>query len=230
MARIVVIEDEPDIRDVVGFNLEDEGHEVRSSASGKEGLQLVREARPMTDLVVLDLMLPDMSGLDVCRLLKQDAATRDVSILMLTAKGELVDRIVGFELGADDYLTKPFSVRELALRVRAVLRRRKPHDPEVITFGVLRIDRGACTVLVRDLQVDLTPMEFKLLVRLYDERSRVQGRNELLEAVWGLSGEIASRTVDVHMMRLREKLGEAGAYLKTVRGHGYRFDASNERT
>ena len=230
MARIVIIDDEPDIQDVVAFNLEDAGHSVQVCATGKDGLITVRDARPTPDLVVLDLMLPDVSGLEVCRKLKQDVGTRDVSVVMLTAKGSVVDRIVGFELGVDDYVTKPFSVRELLLRIEAVLRRRRMSDPILIEFGSLRIDRASCHVSVGDRAVELTPMEFKLLVRLYEQRNRVQGRDELLASVWGLTGDVTSRTVDVHIMRLREKLGEAGLYLHTVRGKGYCFDASAEPT
>lgn len=223
MARIVIVEDETDIQHILDYNLREQGHKVFITASGEEGLRLAREKKP--DLVLLDLMLPDLPGTEVCRRLKGDPATQDVRVMMLTAKGEEIDRVVGFELGADDYVTKPFSVRELMLRVQAVLRRptapasMSPH----ITFGLLKVDREAHRVWVGEEELELTALEFKLLVTLYDRRNRVQSRASLLSDVWGIEADITTRTVDTHVKRLREKLGAAGAYIETVRGVGYRF-------
>jgi two-component system, OmpR family, phosphate regulon response regulator PhoB len=227
VARILVVEDEPDLRQVLAYNLRDAGHEVFVSADGRKGLSLAAQERP--DLVLLDLMLPDMSGLEVCRALKADANTREIPVVMLTARGEEIDRVVGFELGADDYVVKPFSIRELLLRLRAVLRRgalpvEPPAEPlPQIRFGRLAIDAGAHRVWVDDAEVPLTPLEFKLLCTLHERRNRVQSRGVLLDDVWGASQENMTRTIDTHVKRLREKLGPVGAYVETVRGVGYRF-------
>jgi two-component system phosphate regulon response regulator PhoB len=223
MARIVVIEDEKDIQDVLEYNLRKAGHKVSLASNGQDGLKLARESKP--DLVLLDLMLPDIPGTEVCKSLKQEAATRDVQVLILTARGEEIDRVVGFELGADDYVVKPFSVRELVLRIQAILRR-VPGDGDAsstINFGVLRVDRDAHRVWAYDKEVELTALEFKLLVTLHDRKNRVQTRDALLQDVWGIEADITTRTVDTHVKRLREKLGGAGEYIETVRGVGYRF-------
>jgi len=223
MARILVIEDESDIRQVLDYNLKSAGHEVFEAARGVDGLRLVREREP--DLVLLDLMLPDMPGTEVCRSIKDNPATRTLPVVMLTARGEEIDRVVGFEIGADDYITKPFSVRELVLRIRAVLRRRElpVSDGPNIEFGNLRIDRAAHRVWVEGEEVELTALEFKLLVTLYERRNRVQSRSALLDEVWGIDTKISTRTVDAHVKRLREKMGAARDYIETVRGVGYRF-------
>jgi len=223
MARILVIEDEADIRQVLEYNLKSAGHEVIEAARGLDGLRLLREREP--DLVLLDLMLPDMLGTEVCRTIKDNPATRTLPVVMLTARGEEIDRVVGFEIGADDYITKPFSVRELVLRIRAVLRRREVPVSEGpnIEFGNLRIDRAAHRVWVEGEEVELTALEFRLLVTLYERRNRVQSRGALLDEVWGLDTKISTRTVDAHVKRLREKMGAARDYLETVRGVGYRF-------
>ena len=228
MTRVLVVEDEQDLQDVIGYNLRELGYEVVLTERGADVPMLMRQQRP--DLVILDLMLPDVSGLEVCRTLKSDPATRGVPVIMVTAKGAEVDRVVGFELGADDYVVKPFSVRELLLRVQAVLRRSQG-GPAVavsaaITFGRLRIDREAPSVLVDDREVSLTALELRLLCTLYERRSRVQSRSVLLDDVWAVSGENATRTVDTHVKRLREKLGPAGSYIETIRGIGYRFVAT----
>jgi two-component system phosphate regulon response regulator PhoB len=231
MARILVIEDERDIQDVLEYNLRQAGHTVQLASRGHEGLRLAREKRP--DLVLLDLMLPDISGTEVCKSLKQEPSTRDVQVMMLTAKGEEIDRVIGFELGADDYVVKPFSVRELLLRIQAILRRGAPVETESaapIEFGVLRIDRSAHRVWVTGKEIELTALEFKLLVTLYERKNRVQSRDALLSDVWGIQAEIATRTVDTHVKRLREKLGEAGDYIQTVRGVGYRFAETPDET
>ena len=226
MARLLVIEDEKDIRDVLAYNLEQAGHKVQLVAKGEEGLRLARERKP--DAVILDLMLPDLPGTEVCKRLKADPGTRGVRVVMLTAKGEEIDRVVGFELGADDYIVKPFSVRELVLRLQAVLRRgggdEDSHD--IIEFGVLRVDRDAHRAWVEGREVELTALEFRLLVLLYDRRNRVQTREALLQDVWSIDADITTRTVDTHVKRLREKLGSAGDYVETVRGVGYRFAES----
>ncbi|HEY4104275.1 MAG TPA: response regulator [Polyangiaceae bacterium] len=226
MARILVIEDEADIRQVLEYNLKSAGHEVVEAARAVDGLRLLRERIP--DLVLLDLMLPDMPGTEVCRAIKDNPATRMLPVVMLTARGEEIDRVVGFEIGADDYITKPFSVRELVLRIRAVLRRRESPQGETasIEFGNLRIDRAAHRVWVQDAEVELTALEFKLLVTLYECRNRVQSRGALLDQVWGIETKISTRTVDAHVKRLREKMGAARDYIETVRGVGYRFAES----
>jgi two-component system phosphate regulon response regulator PhoB len=224
MARILVIEDERDLQKVLDFNLRQAGHEVLSAMRGREGLRLAREHRP--DLVVLDLMLPDLAGTEVCKALRKDPKTQGIAVLMLTAKGEEVDRVVGFELGADDYVVKPFSVRELLLRIDAILRRARGEQQAglpPVEFGCLRIDREAHRVWVDKKEAELTALEFKLLVTLYDRKNRVQSRTALLDDVWGIEADITTRTVDTHVKRLREKLGPAGDYIRTVRSVGYRF-------
>ncbi|NUP06520.1 MAG: response regulator transcription factor [Polyangiaceae bacterium] len=225
MARIVVIEDERDLQKVLEFNLRQAGHEVVTSLRGREGLEIARTSRP--DLVLLDLMLPDLSGTEVCKTLKSDPRTRDIAVIILTAKGEEIDRVVGFEIGADDYVVKPFSVRELLLRIDAILRRGRrettPPPSAPISFGLLRLDREAHRVWIDTTEIELTPLEFKLLVTLYDRKNRVQTRSALLNDVWGIEADVTTRTVDTHVKRLREKLGIAGDYIETVRGVGYRF-------
>ncbi|HEY6561259.1 MAG TPA: response regulator [Polyangiaceae bacterium] len=223
MPRILVIEDEDDIREVLAYNLRQAGFDVLLAARGYDGLRSAREAEP--DLVLLDLMLPDLPGTEICRTIKQDPATRNIAVVMLTARGNELDRVVGFEVGADDYVTKPFSVRELVLRVRAVLRRRqKPrHIAQPVEFGCLRIDREAHRVWVALELVELTSLEFRLLLTLFDRKNRVQSRSTLLDDVWGADTKISARTVDAHVKRLREKLGEARDFIETVRGVGYRF-------
>jgi two-component system phosphate regulon response regulator PhoB len=222
MARVLVIEDEADLRDILEYNLSEAGHRVLLADTAKKGLELARESRP--DLVLLDLMLPDAPGTEVCRAIKGDPAMRNVRVVIVTAKGEEIDRVVGFELGADDYVVKPFSVREMLLRVQAILRRSENGPAaNVVEFGKLKIDRDAHRVLVGGEEVPLTTLEFKLLVTLLERKNRVQSRTVLLNDVWGIEADITSRTVDTHVKRLREKLGEAGQYVETVRGVGYRF-------
>ncbi|HEY8945935.1 MAG TPA: response regulator [Polyangiaceae bacterium] len=227
MAKILIVEDEPDLQQVLEYNLKQAGHDVLTAKLGQDGLRLAREQHP--ELVLLDLMLPDISGTEVCKALKESGATRQIPVLMVTARGEEIDRVVGFEIGADDYVVKPFSVRELLLRVQAVLRRgrNEPSAPETfVEFGRLRIDRGAHRVWVQGAEVELTALEFKLLVTLYDRRNRVQTRSALLDDVWGIQADITTRTVDTHVKRLREKLEAARDYVETVRGVGYRFIGS----
>jgi two-component system phosphate regulon response regulator PhoB len=222
MARILIVEDEPDIRDVIAFNLRQAGHQILTAGRGSEAIEALGQ-NPA--LVILDLMLPDTTGVEVCKTIKHDPRTKHIAVLMLTARGEEIDRVVGFELGADDYVVKPFSVRELLLRVQAILRRSWSEQPAAPTFefGCLRVDREAHRVWVNNKEVELTALEFKLLATLHDRRNRVQTRGALLSDVWGIDADITTRTVDTHVKRLREKLGAAGEYIETVRGVGYRF-------
>ncbi len=229
MARILIVEDEPDIRDVLAFNLRQAGHQVLTAGRGAEALEALSQ-RPT--LVVLDLMLPDTSGVEVCKAIKQDARTKHIAVLMLTARGEEIDRVVGFEVGADDYVTKPFSTRELMLRVNAILRRAaaQAQTPEpIIEIGALQIDPSAHRVWVAGVEVELTALEFRLLTTFYERRERVQSRSVLLDDVWGVCPDMATRTVDTHVKRLREKLAGAGDCIETVRGVGYRFTTQTAR-
>ncbi|HUK65338.1 MAG TPA: response regulator [Anaeromyxobacteraceae bacterium] len=223
MPAILIVDDERDLLSLLDFNLRQAGFETLLAASGLEALQHLRRRVP--DLVLLDLMLPDVAGTEVCRMLKSDPRTKHVPVIMLTAKGEEVDKVVGFELGADDYVTKPFSVRELVLRVRAVLRRAGPAGVERApdAVGPIRVDVEAHRAYVQDEEVVLTPLEFRLLVTFMERVGRVQSREQLLSDVWEMSSEIETRTVDTHVKRLREKLGGARELLETVRGIGYRL-------
>jgi two-component system phosphate regulon response regulator PhoB len=219
---IAVIEDEQDLAGVLEYNLKLAGFDVAVASRGREGLKLVQTRSPA--LVLLDLMLPDMVGTDICRQIKNDPATRQIPVIMVTAKGEEVDRVVGFELGADDYVTKPFSVRELILRVRAVLRRGEVSAPTtILRVGTLALDTEAHRATVEGREILLTALEFRLLHTLLLRRDRVQSRETLLHDVWGLDITVETRTVDTHVKRLREKLGSAGALIETVRGVGYRL-------
>ncbi len=221
---ILIIEDEVDLATTLEYNLSREGYQTRLAHTGQDGLDAAMK-EPIPDAIVLDLMLPDISGTEVCRRLREHDRTRIVPILMCTAKGSEIDRVVGFEVGADDYIVKPFSVRELILRVRAVLRRlqRAESEPATMTFGRLRIDHEAHRVWVDDAEVGLTALEFRLLHAFLSRKGRVQTRDTLLSDVWGIDAEVTTRTVDTHVKRLREKLGDAGAYIETLRGVGYRF-------
>ena len=226
-----MIEDEADLREVLDYNLTKEGHRVTLVATGAEGLKAAREQQP--ELILLDLMLPDTTGTSVCKTLKKDPVTREIRVIMVTAKGEEIDRVVGFELGADDYIVKPFSVRELILRVQAVLRRRPAEDApaRIVRFGPLKVDREAHRAWIGDDEVELTALEFRLLTTLESRRNRVQTRERLLSDVWGIDADVTTRTVDTHVKRLREKLGSAARYIETVRGVGYRFsEAPDEKT
>jgi two-component system phosphate regulon response regulator PhoB len=223
--RILVVDDEPDIVALVAYHLAKAGYRVATAANGHDALAVARRERPA--LLVLDLMLPGMSGFDVLTELRADAATRDVAVLLLTARKEEPDRIQGLSLGADDYLTKPFSPQELVLRVGAILRRvgASPTPSEVLSVGAIDIDRAAHAVRVDGQEIDLTPTEFKLLLTLAERRGRVQARAHLLETVWEAAPDIQTRTVDMHIQRLRSKLGPAGDLVETVRGFGYRLKA-----
>ena len=221
--KILVVDDEPEAVELVEFNLKQAGFDVATAADGAEALKKTRSLLP--SLIVLDLMLPEMDGLEVCKMLRRDPATAAVPIVMLTAKAAEIDRVLGLELGADDYLTKPFSPRELVLRVKKLLTRGrgKPEETETLTFGDLLIDVPRHLVSWRGKRVDLTATEFKLLTILAQRRGRVQSRDHLLRDVWEYNTLVDTRTVDTHMRRLREKLGPASKFLDTVRGVGYRF-------
>jgi len=218
--KILVVEDESDVADLLTLNFRKAGFRISTAADGASGLQKAREDRP--DFIVLDLMLPKMSGLEVCKILKNDTATSHIPILMLTAKAEEIDRIVGLEFGADDYVTKPFSPREILLRIRAILRCGETPG-ESLKAGPISIDPARHEVRVNGKQVRLTSLEFKLLRALMQRRGRVQERDRLLNEVWGYESVIDTRTVDTHVRRLREKLGKAGDAIETVRGFGYRL-------
>lgn len=223
--KILVADDEPDVLNLVAANLRTAGFEVIKAEDGPTALSLTREKSP--NLVVLDLMLPEMSGLEVCRALKSDSSTALIPILMLTAKAEEVDRIVGLELGADDYVTKPFSPRELVLRVKNVIKRTDtrtaPETNNLLTLGAIVLDRARLQVTIGGEIVDFTATELKLLTLLMERRGRVQSRDALLNEVWGYESVIDTRTVDTHIRRVREKLGPACDCIETVRGFGYRI-------
>jgi len=226
-SRVLIVEDEPDIRELVVHHLKRDGFQVSAASSGEEALRLVRATPP--DLVLLDLMMPIMDGLEVCRRLRQDPATVSLPIVMLTAKGDELDRVVGLELGADDYIVKPFSPKELLARVRAVLRRsRAAPGAAPLSLGSLVIDLGTHAASVGGKVIALTPKEFDLLGALVEARGRVLSREFLLDRVWGYAraSEIESRTVDVHVRRLRVKLGPEGRRILTVKSVGYRLDTA----
>lgn len=229
MQELLVVEDEPDIRDLIVLHLTREGFRCRTASTGLDALREVR-ARP-PDLVVLDLMLPGMDGLEVCRRLRGDAATAGVAIIMLTAKTDEIDRVVGLELGADDYIAKPFSPKELVARVRAVLRRARPPAPgtPVLRVGAVTIDPARHLAQAAARPLALTPKEFDLLQTLMESAGRVLSREQLLARVWGHAHaeRIESRTVDVHVRRLRAKLGPEGRRITTLTGVGYRFEAED---
>ena len=221
--KIYIVEDEPDIRETLKYNFSNEGFEVFTAPDGEEALSNIKKVLP--DVLILDLMLPGVSGLDVCKSIRTDDDIRDMSIIMLTAKGEEIDRVIGFELGADDYVTKPFSVRELILRVKVLLKKQRESlvENKLVTFGPIRIDLDAHELKINDKEVVLTALEFKLLQHLVKRKGRVQTREQLLGDVWGYSAEVTTRTVDTHIKRLREKLGNTSDYIQTIRGVGYRF-------
>ena len=221
--RILVVDDEPDALELIEFNLQAAGYEVVTAADGAEGLKKARTAAPA--LILLDVMLPEMDGMEVCKTLKRDPTTAVIPIIMLTAKGAEIDRVLGLELGADDYVTKPFSPRELILRVKGLLRRGRPAEEKAdrLNLGDLQIDIPRHEVLIQGKRIELTATEFKLLTVLAQRKGRVQSREKLLQDVWEYDNLIDTRTVDTHMRRLREKMGRAAKYLDTVRGVGYRL-------
>ena len=222
-SKILVVDDEPEAVELVAFNLKGAGYEVTTASDGAEALNKARRIQP--NLVILDVMMPEIDGMEVCKLLRRDPVTSGIPIIMLTAKASEVDRVLGLELGADDYVVKPFSPRELVLRVKKLLDRGKPADlaKEKMVFSDLVIDMPRHAVFWKGKQIELTATEFKLLVTLAQRKGRVQSRDTLLRDVWGYESMIDTRTVDTHMRRLREKLGMAAKYLDTLRGVGYRF-------
>jgi two-component system phosphate regulon response regulator PhoB len=222
--KVIIIEDERDLAELLAFNLEKEGWQTAIALDGKSGLERVTTELP--DLVILDLMLPEMGGIEVCRHLRRQEKTATIPVIMVTAKGEEIDRVVGFEVGADDYLVKPFSTRELLLRIKAILRRASPpaQGEKLLTRGLLVIDPERHRVTVKGEEVNLTSTEFKLLQLLAERTGRMQGREQLLRDVWGYSSSADTRTVDTHITRLRTKLGEAGEMVRTVRGFGYKLE------
>ena len=236
-ARILLIEDEVDLARTVAWSLGRDGFTVATAGTGRQGLERLNDEPPW-DLVLLDLMLPDMSGTEVCRTIRANPRLRDTLVLMLTARGEEIDRVVGFEVGADDYVVKPFSTRELALRIRAVLRRTLPTPDEggVLVGGqgdaatTVRLDTEAHRCWVNAEPVQLTATEVKLLARLMSRRGRVQTRAALLDAVWGKNSDVSDRTVDAHVKRLREKLLAGDVHVETVRGVGYRWNDDSSAT
>ena len=224
MALILIVDDEQDLAELVDFNLKAAGLSTAVAHTGEAAWALAQQKKP--DLVLLDLMLPDISGREVCRRLKADPNLKEVPVVMLTARGDESDRVSGFEVGADDYVTKPFSVRELVLRLKAILRRATPQTGEVsprLELGLLSLDLGAHRCFVEGGEVELTALEFKLLQHLMSRAGRVQSREQLLSDVWGMSNPLETRTVDTHVMRLRDKLGRAREQVETVRGVGYRL-------
>lgn len=223
--KILIIEDEPDIRRNLEYNLGREGFNASSVGTLDKAYKKIKSKK--FDLILLDLMLPDGSGLDLCKKIKSNSETEATPVVILTAKDDEVDKVVGFELGADDYVTKPFSVRELILRVKAILKRSDTKTKEVVEverqFGDLKIDVDSHEVHVDSQLIELTALEFRLLKELVDKRGRVQSRDQLLSEVWGYNAEVTTRTVDTHIKRLREKLGSMGKYVQTIRGVGYKF-------
>ncbi|HMN10598.1 MAG TPA: response regulator [Gemmatimonadaceae bacterium] len=229
--RVLVVDDEPDIVALVAYHLVKAGYRVSTAGTGPDAVAQARQERPA--VVVLDLMLPGMSGFEVLEQLRADASTKDVAVLLLTARKDEPDRIKGLSLGADDYLTKPFSPQELTLRVAAILRRiQQGQQPagDVLRVGAIAIDRAAHKVQVDGEEIELTPTEYRLLLTLAERRGRVQGRAHLLETVWEAAPDIQTRTVDMHVQRLRTKLGAAGDLIETVRGFGYRLTAAQPRS
>jgi DNA-binding response OmpR family regulator len=228
MKSILIIEDEKDIVDLIEYHLKQSGFSAISALDGSTGLERARKKRP--NLIILDLMLPGMDGKDICRSLKSNPMTQSIPILMLTAKAEETDRLIGFELGADDYVTKPFSPKELVLRVKAILRRKEvdSEGEKIIQMGDLLIDIDRHHVSIKKSPVRLTSTEFKLLVELVSKKGRVQTREHLLDRVWGYTYEGYARTVDTHIRRLREKMGPLGDSIETIRGVGYRFREESE--
>jgi two-component system phosphate regulon response regulator PhoB len=224
MKTILIIEDENDLAELVAFNLEKEGYRPLIAPDGPSGLEAARHNSP--DLILLDLMLPGMSGMEICKVLKSNDKTVRIPVIMLTAKGEEIDRVVGFEVGADDYVIKPFSPRELLLRVKAVLRRADSGESvsRVIKAGPISIDTDRHIVSVDGNEVILTTTEFKLLFNLAERLGRMQSRDRLLKDVWGFNHMGDTRTVDTHITRLRSKLGESGEMIKTIRGFGYKME------
>lgn len=225
--RILLVEDDEDLVNTLVYNLEGEGYEVFTTGCGKQVPALLVQHRPA--LVILDIMLPDMSGFEVCRSLRRSGPIRDVLVLMLTARGEEFDRLLGFESGADDYMSKPFSMRELMYRIKTLLRRARTIRTGFLSVGVLSVDAEGQPIMVENREIRLTSLEFRMLLLLLERRGRVQSREQLLSEIWGMEAEVSTRTIDTHIKYLRKKLGSAGKYIETLRGVGYRFSGDAER-
>jgi DNA-binding response OmpR family regulator len=225
---ILIVEDDKNISKLVKYNLEQEGYECSQAYNGEKALEALKNET--FDIIILDIMLPGMSGLDVAKAAKADESLKYIPIIMLTARGEEIDRIVGLELGADDYMVKPISPRELALRIKAILQRNRPREDKngIIKYGDITIDTSRHKILVKNKPVEFTQMEFKLLVTFIERAGRVQTREQLLEDVWNIDSTIDTRTIDTHIKRIREKLGKTGACIETVRGLGYRLKDEDE--
>ena len=227
--KILLVEDEPDLLQTLAFNFENEGYEVAKALDGKEAIKFLEDDDSIS-LVILDLMLPDMSGLDICRHIRATDNLKDILVIMVTAKGEEVDRVVGFEVGADDYVVKPYSVRELLLRVGGMLKRsskeNQSNDKDLVEYEDLKIDNNKHKVYLSDEKISLTSKEFKLLKHLLLKADKVQSRDNLLEKVWGYNNDVTTRTVDTHIKRLRSKIGKYGDKIETIRGEGYLFNKS----
>jgi two-component system phosphate regulon response regulator PhoB len=225
--HILLVEDEPDLLQTLSFNFESEGYKVSKALNGEEAMKLL-EKNDSIAMVILDLMLPDTSGLDICRHIRKTDDLKDILVIMVTAKGEEVDRVVGFEVGADDYVVKPYSVRELLLRVGGMLKRSSKEkdegDKDVLVFEDLKIDTNKHKVYLSDKKISLTSKEFKLLKHLLSKADKVQTRDNLLDKVWGYNNDVTTRTVDTHVKRLRSKIGKYGDKIETVRGEGYIFN------
>ena len=227
--KILLVEDEPDLLQTLAFNFENEGYKVAKAINGKEAMKFLEDDDSIS-LVILDLMLPDMSGLDICRHIRATDNLKDILVIMVTAKGEEVDRVVGFEVGADDYVVKPYSVRELLLRVGGMLKRsskeNQSNDKDLVEYEDLKIDNNKHKVYLSDEKISLTSKEFKLLKHLLLKADKVQSRDNLLEKVWGYNNDVTTRTVDTHIKRLRSKIGKYGDKIETIRGEGYLFNKS----
>ena len=227
--KILLVEDEPDLLNTLSFNCESEGYKVAKALNGKEAMKFLEDDDSIS-LVILDLMLPDMSGLDICRHIRATDNLKDILVIMVTAKGEEVDRVVGFEVGADDYVVKPYSVRELLLRVGGILKRsskeKQSNDKDLVEYEDLKIDNNKHKVYLSDEKISLTSKEFKLLKHLLLKADKVQSRDNLLEKVWGYNNDVTTRTVDTHIKRLRSKIGKYGDKIETIRGEGYLFNKS----
>ena len=227
--KILLVEDEPDLLQTLAFNFENEGYKVAKALDGKEAIKFLEDDDSIS-LVILDLMLPDMSGLDICRRIRAADNLKDILVIMVTAKGEEVDIVVGFEVGADDYVVKPYSVRELLLRVGGMLKRsskeKQSNDKDLVEYEDLKIDNNKHKVYLSDEKISLTSKEFKLLKHLLLKADKVQSRDNLLEKVWGYNNDVTTRTVDTHIKRLRSKIGKYGDKIETIRGEGYLFNKS----
>jgi two-component system phosphate regulon response regulator PhoB len=226
MKKVLIIEDEKDLAELLAFNIEKDGFAATCIHDGKQGLE--RAVTDIPDLILLDLMLPGMLGTEVCKALRKEPRTARIPIIMITAKGDEIDRVVGFEVGADDYIVKPFSMREVTLRVKALMRRVDQEMPTTVTdqliLGEIAIDKQRHTVTSAGNEIELTSTEFKLLLHLVEKKGCVQSREQLLQRVWGYNNSADTRTVDTHVTRLRGKLGEPGDIIKTVRGFGYKIE------